>query len=158
MRRKFLRQNRDIARVNSTQSLRIRSLENEISRLLAENLDFREQILRLRSEATVKNSQAVADHINSTKSQLEVRLQEINALVAGLNKAPKPMAESPVEEQQSDKTAAFRSSEEKKWRNMCAMSEEVAIQEGRLPPILENKTFPRRTLEYVQLRLILLKC
>ena len=51
MKRRFIRQNREIARVNSTQSLRIRNLEAEISRLLAENIALREQAINSAQEA-----------------------------------------------------------------------------------------------------------
>ena len=45
-----MRQNREIARINSNQSVRIRSLENECARLLSENLELRSQVLRLEKE------------------------------------------------------------------------------------------------------------
>lgn len=147
VKRKFMRQNRDIARANSTQSLRIRNLENETSRLLAENLDLREQILKLQNELNDGRAQRVVDHTGEVKSRLETKLLEITALISSLGK-PAPQKKSP---QRGKITSASpgQSPDQKSWRNICALSESVSGQEGRLPPILENKSYPRKTLEYV---------
>lgn len=50
LKRRFVRQNREIARVNSIQSLRIRTLESDVSNLLAENVSLREQVIMLSQE------------------------------------------------------------------------------------------------------------
>jgi hypothetical protein len=50
VKRRFVRQNREIARVNSIQSLRIRTLESDVSNLLAENVSLREQVIMLSQE------------------------------------------------------------------------------------------------------------
>lgn len=142
-----MRQNRDIARANSTQSLRIRNLENETSRLLAENLGLRGQILQLQAELENGKAQRIAEHTGIVKSQLEQKLLEIGALLSGLGERPSPKRKS----RQSGKitrASPATSPDQKNWKNICTLSEAVAGQEGRLPPILENKTYPRRTLEY----------
>ncbi len=76
MRRKFLRHNRDIARVNSNQSLRIRALENECARLLSENLDLRGQVMRLEKDLEDNSTQRIADHALEIKAKLEAQLIE----------------------------------------------------------------------------------
>jgi len=86
--RKYSRQNKEIARVNSTQCIRIRNLENEVSRLLAENLGLREQVLRLQGEAESSNAQLVVDHVSRIKADLEVKLSELGALVTIMGDAP----------------------------------------------------------------------
>lgn len=140
-----MRQNRDIARANSTQSLRIRNLENETSRLLAENLGLREQIIRLQKEIDDGAAQRIANHTIELKSQLEAKLREIGALISGLgDDAPKK--KSP-QAGKITRASPARSPDQKNWKNMCTLSEAVGGQDGRLPPILENKTYPRRTLE-----------
>jgi hypothetical protein len=141
-----MRQNRDIARANSTQSLRIRSLENETSRLLAENLGLREQILRLQSELENGKAQRIADNARATKSQLEEKLLELGALINSLGDEQVRKENSPQIGKVA-RTSPDRSPNQRDWRNMCTLSEAVAAQEGRLPPILENKLYPRRTLE-----------
>ncbi|TAQ84756.1 hypothetical protein B7494_g6913 [Chlorociboria aeruginascens] len=148
LKRKFMRQNRDIARANSTQSLRIRNLENETSRLLAENLGLREQILRLQNELENGQAQRVADNSNIIKSQLEAKLLEIGALINDLGDEP-PKRKPPTEGKA--RASPSRSPDQKNWKNMCTLSEAVAGQDGKLPPILENKYYPRRTLEHQEL-------
>jgi DNA-binding protein H-NS len=148
VKRKFMRQNRDIARANSTQSLRIRNLENETSRLLAENLGLREQILRLQTELENGRAQRIAENTGVIKSQLEAKLLEISALITGLGDESAAKKKSP-RAGRITRASPNTSPDQKNWKNMCAMNEAV---EGRLPPILENKLFPRRTLEYVQSR------
>ncbi|KAM3074544.1 hypothetical protein ACMFMG_007974 [Clarireedia jacksonii] len=149
VKRKFMRQNRDIARANSAQSLRIRNLENETSRLLAENLGLREQILRLEGELEHGRSRRVADRVNVVKSQLEERLLEIGALISGLGEESPRKKRSPQTSRQygGPKSSPPQIPEQRNWKNMVTLSEAVASQEGKLPPILENKQYPRRTLE-----------
>ncbi|KAE9375295.1 hypothetical protein N431DRAFT_369559 [Stipitochalara longipes BDJ] len=143
LKRKFMRQNRDIARANSTQSLRIRNLENETSRLLAENLGLREQILRLQTELENRKAKRIADHTGVIKSQLEAKLLEISALISGLGDESARKKKSP-RGGKITRASPSTSPDQKNWKNMCTLNEAV---EGRLPPILENKLFPRRTLE-----------
>ena len=142
-----MRQNRDIARANSTQSLRIRNLENETSRLLAENLGLRGQILQLQGELENGKAKRLADHTGEVKLQLEAKLLEIGAILSGLGEASSSRRRSRLSGR-IVRTSPATSPNHKNWRNMCTLSEAVAGQEGRLPPILENKTYPRRTLEY----------
>ena len=155
MRRKFLRQNRDIARVNSNQSLRIRGLENECARLLSENLELRGQVLRLEKELEDDKSQRVADHALQIKQQMEVRLVELGSLLASFGVEPPPKRLSPTASRRTDKTVRLSLSSETRspLRKPPILSpseaESLAVQEGRLPPIFEHKTFPRQVLRYV---------
>jgi hypothetical protein len=140
-----MRQNRDIARVNSTQSLRIRNLENETSKLLADNLSLREQILRLQAQLEEGRAQVIADHTRELKAQLEVKILEIAALVNNLGDV-----DTRRKRPSKDVTKSATSSPtQKNWRSSCSLADTLASQEGRLPPILENKSYPRRTLEYI---------
>ncbi|KAL2071516.1 hypothetical protein VTL71DRAFT_12751 [Oculimacula yallundae] len=150
LKRKFMRQNRDIARANSTQSLRIRNLENETSRLLAENLGLRGQILQLQGELENGKSQRIAQHTGVVKSQLEAKLLEIGALLSGLGEVPSPQRKS-RKSGHLIRTSPATSPDQKNWKNICTLSETVAGQEGRLPPILENKSYPRKTLEHQEI-------
>jgi Shugoshin N-terminal coiled-coil region len=147
VRRKYSRQNKEIARINSTQCIRIRNLENEVSRLLAENLGLREQILRLQTEAESRSSQEVLDHVNAIKSNLEVKLLELGALVTALGDAPPPKRKASAKEGKTVRPSPTQSPDQKNWKNMCTLSEAVGLQDGKLPPILEDKSYPRRTLE-----------
>jgi DNA-binding protein H-NS len=141
-----MRQNRDIARANSTQSLRIRNLENETSRLLAENLGLREQILQLQGEIETGRAQRIAENTGEVRALLEAKLLELGALVASLGVEPSPKKKS-LTTGKITRASPRRSPDRRSWKNVCTLSEAVAGQDGRLPPIQENKSYPRRTLE-----------
>ncbi|RYP20389.1 hypothetical protein DL767_009462 [Monosporascus sp. MG133] len=146
LRRRFLRQNRDIARINSTQSLRIRSLENECARMLSENLELRGHILRLETELQDSRAQRIADHALEIKEKMEAQLVEWGAMLAGLGHEPVPRSRSPRVAKKARTTSSLgRASCQWKRRDSIDL-EALALQEGRLPPIWETKSYPRETL------------
>ncbi|OTA96745.1 hypothetical protein M434DRAFT_27617 [Hypoxylon sp. CO27-5] len=151
LRRKFLRQNRDIARVNSTQSLKIRSLENECVRLLSENLDLRGQVLRLQTELEDSKAQKIADHALEIKEKMEAQLAEWGNMLASLGHEPMPKSRSPREPKRAKHRSSIGRISMSEWKRRDTVSsmkdlEAAAAQEGRLAPIWENKTCPRETL------------
>jgi hypothetical protein len=153
VRRKFLRQNRDIARHNSTQSLKIRALENECARLLSENLKLQSDVLRLKSELEGSHVHRVADHALQIKEKMEAQLIEWGTMLASLGHEPMPKNRSPraLKRPRIQRSSIGRSGMSD-WRRRETMSsmqdlEAAALQEGRLPPLWENKTFPRETLK-----------
>ncbi|XXG97086.1 hypothetical protein Hte_003381 [Hypoxylon texense] len=151
LRRKFLRQNRDIARVNSTQSLKIRSLENECVRLLSENLDLRGQVLRLQTELEDSKAQRIADHALEIKEKMEAQLAEWGTMLASLGHEPMPRVRSPRSPKRAKHRSSIGRTSMSEWKRRDTMSsmkdlEAAAAQEGKLPPIWENKTCPRETL------------
>ncbi|KAI1805719.1 hypothetical protein F4811DRAFT_206161 [Daldinia bambusicola] len=151
LRRKFLRQNRDIARVNSTQSLKIRTLENECVRLLSENLDLRGQILRLQTELEDSRAQRIANHALEIKEKMEAQLAEWGTMLASLGHEPAPRIRSPREPKRLKRRSSIGRVSMSEWRRRDTVSsmkdlEAAALQEGRLAPIWENKTCPRETL------------
>jgi hypothetical protein len=74
-------------------------------------------------------------------------MPELGALITGIGGDSAPR--SPQREGKITSSSPVTSPKEKNWKNMCSLSEAVHDQEGRLPPILENKYYPRKTLEYV---------
>ncbi|KAF3070454.1 Shugoshin [Daldinia childiae] len=151
LRRKFLRQNRDIARVNSTQSLKIRTLENECVRLLSENLDLRGQILRLQTELEDSRAQQIANHALEIKEKMEAQLAEWGTMLASLGHEPTPRSRSPRGPKRVKRRSSIGRVSMSEWRRRDTVSsmkdlEAAALQEGRLAPIWENKTCPRETL------------
>lgn len=148
VRRKLLRQNRELARVNSTQSLRIRHLENECARMLSENLDLRGQILSLEKEVENSQAQRVADHALEIKAKLEAQLVEWGGLLAGLGLEP-PAKRRDVGRRMSSgsRGSMGRRSPRKSLRDLAREAEARAREEGRLTPIREHKSYPRRTME-----------
>lgn len=131
-------------RNNSTQSVRIRALETEQARLLAENLYLREQIIQLQTELEHNKGHHALQQITSVKDQLESKLMEIGSLVAELNSIQKPSYKTRPSDGGPSKAV-----EHFEWRR--AMKEQAGEQDDdeALPTIREDKYFPRRTLEYV---------
>ncbi|KAL1797458.1 hypothetical protein ACET3X_004064 [Alternaria dauci] len=139
LKRRFLRQNRELAKTNSIQSIRIRSLETDCSRLLAENLSLREQVLNLHN--TIESRPALAQ-IDVVKTQLEAKLSELSSLVAGLSQSRDGLAKDGGR-RKSQMTAKRKSGEERQWRSGLGLQE---VENGMLPTITEDKCYPRRTI------------
>ncbi|MBE3048666.1 hypothetical protein IMZ48_40445 [Candidatus Bathyarchaeota archaeon] len=148
VRRKLLRQNRELARVNSSQSLRIRHLENECARMLSENLELRGQILSLEKEVENSKAQRVADHALEIKAKLETQLIEWGGLLAGLGLEPPVKRRDAVGRRMSQARGSMgRRSPRKSLRDLAREAESRAREEGRLTPIMEHKSYPRMTME-----------
>ncbi|KAL2131134.1 hypothetical protein VTI74DRAFT_5519 [Chaetomium olivicolor] len=145
LRRKFLRQNRDIAKINSDQSQKIRRLENDCARLLSENLELRGQILRLQKRIEDDNAQRIADHALEVKAKLEAQLSEFAALLGSLGVEPPSKRHAPEDRRLSKPRSSLARSPPQRRRRTVDL-EALAEQEGRLPPIYENKTYPRATM------------
>ncbi|KAI5303520.1 Karyopherin transporter [Ascosphaera pollenicola] len=90
LKRRFVRQNREIARANSIQSLRIRNLESENARLLSENCSLREEITSLNTKLEkFQPNKSIDDSVSDLKCKLEIKLKEMSDLVVGLGQIPK---------------------------------------------------------------------
>ncbi|POS77105.1 hypothetical protein DHEL01_v204500 [Diaporthe helianthi] len=154
LRKKFLRQNRDIARVNSAQSLRIRSLESECGRLLSDNLTLNGRILELeRDLEEFREAQGIAGHALEIKARMEAQLEEWSAMLAGLgvDRAAKRHARSsPGGTTVARKRTGIDRSPSAKLRPRDSRSsaDMAALHGARLPPIQENTTYPRRTMNH----------
>ncbi|KAF7508220.1 hypothetical protein GJ744_009517 [Endocarpon pusillum] len=162
LKRRFIRQNREIARVNSTQSLRIRNLEAEISRLLAENIAIREQAINSAQEAErLRSSQRAFRDVSKLKEQLESKLSEVSTLVTELGALPEKAKRRSSQHQRrrSGFVEPVKSPDQKDWRNRQTIGGVVAgerqLQEGRLPVIVEGKHYPRKTLESLEISRLL---
>ncbi|KAK3989861.1 hypothetical protein QBC44DRAFT_381200 [Cladorrhinum sp. PSN332] len=148
LRRKFLRQNRDIAKINSDQSQKIRRLENDCACLLSENLDLRGQIIRLEKQLEDNSARRIADHALEIKAKLEEQLADFGALLGNLGMEPPAKRHSSSEGRRFSKPrrSSARSPPARKRRDTNVDPETLAAQEGRLPPIFENKSYPRATM------------
>ncbi|CAF9910231.1 MAG: hypothetical protein ALECFALPRED_006429 [Alectoria fallacina] len=151
LKRRFVRQNREIARANSTQSLRIRNLESEVTRLLSENVSLREQIIKLHYEAEKTTGRAVLEGVKVVKGKLEAKLAELGGLVQELG-----IVQNSIDSQSAQKRSINRSSpkispDQRNWKNALTLSEVTGGADGRLPPIVEDKYFPRRTMDAEEL-------
>ena len=165
VKRRFVRQNREIARyaalykkpnkiltllrANSNQSVRIRNLESEVSRLLGENVSLREENIQLHHEAEKNTGRQVLEGVDIVKGHLEAKLSEIGNLVQQLGKVRKNVDPRRAQKRTSIDRSRRRSSEQRIWKRDPAPSEVAEGADIRLPPIMEDKYYPRRTLEYV---------
>ncbi|KAF2004837.1 hypothetical protein P154DRAFT_584926 [Amniculicola lignicola CBS 123094] len=163
VKRRFLRQNRELAkydsppthtfiktprltlcdRINSQQSIRIRNLETEGSRLLAENLSLREQVLQLQNTLENQSQRPSFENIDLVKRQLEAKIRELGGLVADLGQIQKP---NTAPRCKSQTAATRRSPGERQWRSGLGLQ---AVEEAMMPTIVEDKFYPRRTMKYV---------
>lgn len=152
VKRRFIRQNREIARVNSNQSQRIRNLEVEISRIAAENLTLRQEIITAQAEAErSRQTKTVNREILDLKDRLERKLKDVVALVSEMTDIPEHAATRRQSRRRSG-AENLKTTSEVEWKNRLAIREGLAKErgdslDGRLPSILEDKLYPRRTLE-----------
>ncbi|EHY60622.1 Shugoshin [Exophiala dermatitidis] len=153
LKRRFIRQNREIARVNSTQSQRIRNLETEISRLVAENISLREQAIAAQAEAERwRGANDVNREILEMKERMESKVSELSLLIVEMSQLPERAADKA---RRRSGIAKSRNSMDQDWQNRQSMREAIAtdreLYDGRLPVIQEDKLYPRRTLESAEI-------
>lgn len=150
-------------RANTTQSLRIRTLELETSRLLSENLALRSQVITLQHASHQHQSRAHA--VLAVKNQLETKLEELGRLVCALgDTAAADQVAGGGGAGALNGRGAARSPDERNWKNTLSLSDVAGGAQGqghgqgqgqgvegsgRLPVILEDKYYPRRTMKYV---------
>ena len=72
VKRKHLRQNRDIIRVNSAQAQRIKTLETDVRRLLDENLALRTELNQVKCQVVRQsNSSNLVETVRSAHKAME---------------------------------------------------------------------------------------
>lgn len=134
------------------QSLRIRSLESEVSHLLAENVSLREQVINLTQEIErLEAAKLLHDGVYEIKGRLDAKLAELNSLVADLGTLPRKAGRlGGGKSEQSDRPKATAPNSRLRMTDSDYHAE---VDDGKLPAILEDKYHPRRTLEYVPVSL-----
>ncbi|KAF7184545.1 hypothetical protein CNMCM7691_005667 [Aspergillus felis] len=154
VKRRFVRQNREIARVNSIQSLRIRTLESDVSNLLAENVSLREQVIMLSQELErFESAKSLHDGVYDIKTRLDGKLAELSNIVNELGTLPRRLGK-PC----GDKLGAGGLGELKLSRSEFTYGKPdpeinlMSKEQGGLPVILEDKCYPRKTLESQEIR------
>lgn len=130
------------------QSLRIRTLEADVSRLLAENIALRERVITLDHEVEKSNTiPYLGDGVSEVKWKLAAKLEELGTLVSELGTLPQVMKKPPAFTAPTD--AGEHTSLERPNPPRPPLFGANGYDDGRLPVILEDKYYPRRTLEYV---------
>lgn len=93
----------------------------------------------------------VLDNMGNIKGKLEAKLTEIGTLVQELGKI-----QTDVGNRRSPKrklticNSPKKSPDQKVWKNVLTLADVTGGGDGRLPPIVEDKYFPRKTLEYAR--------
>lgn len=128
-------------RINSSHSVRIHNLEAEKSRLLSENLALHEENIQLKVELEEKkeHSSQAETNIVDFQRRFDDQIQALQKLVTTLDISQQ--TPSKVQRERSSSPSALRD-----WRaDIPRRSSEG--DEWRLPTIVEDKYYPRRTLK-----------
>lgn len=159
VKRRFARQNREIARANSIQSLRIRSLEADVSRLHAENCSLRERIISLNHEHEkhqIAPSQRIDNEVMALKEKMETKVTELNSLIHSLGSLPQQRAkflrenrEAAELESEGDKGPVTKHIYEQKKIGRQALVSAIQEEHAMLPVIDENQPLAKVTPEFV---------
>ncbi|EGP83049.1 unnamed protein product [Zymoseptoria tritici ST99CH_1E4] len=149
LKRRFIRQNRELAKNNSAQSLKIRSLELEISRLLSNNLELRERVLGLENELQGARRQASNAAIRRVKADLRSKLAELSGMVEELE--DDGTSDITFEREVVEKERILSPSRQQ-YRERQPLAE--LMRETQMPTIAEDKTFSRQTLDNESIRAI----
>ncbi|RDW83975.1 shugoshin family protein [Aspergillus mulundensis] len=154
LKRRFVRQNREIARVNSIQSLRIRSLESEVSHLLSENVSLREQIITLTQDLErYEAARTLHDGVYDVKARLDSKLVELSSLITELGSLPRHYSRSTRERAESARERQPKEIGSTGKVNEGGLEPNLGCDmDGRLPVILEDKFYPRHTLSAQELQ------
>ncbi|EGR47969.1 uncharacterized protein TRIREDRAFT_108290 [Trichoderma reesei QM6a] len=136
LRKKMLRQNRELAKTNNIRALRIRELENECACMLSENLELRSRILELEKQVEDNEARRIADHAMAIKAKLEAQLTEWGTLIAGLGLEPPAKRHSPMIRRRAKQTMSFSASRpspsQRRLRDIAREIEELGhIPEAR---------------------------
>lgn len=151
VKRRFLRQNRELARVNSNQSVKIRNLETQISQLVAENCQLRSESNQLRLALDESRAKRTFEHVDGIKRQLQDSLKDFEELIGSLGEVGKKRKST---SKRSEVVRSPRQSPgQKTWSCERSIGDVIDLPqnrqvEGWLPTIVEDKHFPRRTMEY----------
>lgn len=128
------------------QSLRIRSLESEVSHLLGENVSLREQVINLTQEIErLESAKSLHDGVYEIKNRLDTKIAELNGLASELGMLPRKtgkLGDKPGAESDYPKATALESRP-----RATDLECNTELDDGKLPAILEDKYYPRRTLE-----------
>jgi len=148
VKRRFIRQNRELAKNNSSQSLRIRGLEIEVSRLLQTNLELREELLRARNAEQDARRQSNKDGVRGFKEEMMAKLRELSGIVEGIEEV-KEEKNDDIAEREERRMSVLSQMEFRERQSLAEL-----MRDCQMPTIDENKMHPRRTLEAAEIKAI----
>ncbi|KAJ5248665.1 hypothetical protein N7468_000116 [Penicillium chermesinum] len=107
-----------------------------------ENVSLREQVINLTSEIErLEAAKVLHDGVYEIKSRLDAKLAELGSLASDLGKLPRKFAKSSKPDTNADHPKVSTLEPRR------PVDFDSTMDDGRLPSILEDKHFPRRTLE-----------
>jgi hypothetical protein len=152
VRKKLLRQNRDLAKSNATLTMRIRVLEQEKQHLICQKLELASRVLELEQKLERNATQRIADQALEIRAKLEAQLADCMYLLSDLGQEPPRKRRQPASPR-SGKASRMRLSithRSPPRRRIIESEEEAelrAMSEGRLVPIFESQHASRQTLK-----------
>lgn len=146
VKRRYIRQNRDLAKGNTTLSLRIRALELEVSNLLDVNTGLREELIRLGREAQDAKAQSSREAVRSLKDAMAAKVRELAGLVDDVDEDAH--VQEMTEDDQEERKSRYLGGVDFKERQPLA----ELMRDNQMPTISENHSFPRRTLDAASIR------
>ncbi|KAI9893205.1 MAG: hypothetical protein M1814_000332 [Vezdaea aestivalis] len=84
LKRRFLRQNRELAKANSAQSVRVRALEAEVAKLMSETITLKDTNHQLECELA-RHSESHPTKVQNIHDNLELKVGELSDLLRSLN-------------------------------------------------------------------------
>ena len=86
--------------------------------------------------------------MTSVKAKLEEKLTELGGLIKELGQVQKNTKTRRISKEKiARQNSPQRSPDQRNWKNVLTLSEATGGTDGRLPPIVEDKYYPRRTME-----------
>ena len=111
-------------------------------------MSLREQIIKSQYEAEKSTNTFILESVDGVKGKLEAKLAEFGKLIEELGEVKRNTeAQQPRKRQSISHDLLRRSPDQKIWKNTLTLSEVTGAADGRLPPIVEDKYYPRRTME-----------
>lgn len=86
--------------------------------------------------------------MDNVKAKLEEKLAELGGLVKELGQVQKSTESRRIKRRSTGQSSPKRSPDQRNWKNTLTLSEATGGVDGRLPPIVEDKYYPRRTMEW----------
>ncbi|KAL0940753.1 shugoshin c terminal domain-containing protein [Colletotrichum truncatum] len=153
LRRKLLRQNRDLAKANAVHLVRIRNIEADYARSLSDNLRLESRVIELEKELENNNARRIADHALDVRSRLEAQLLECMSVLAGLGQEPPTKRHASPRGRRSSRASLPHQSPPRRRppRELLKETEGRVQDDGRLPTITENKSYTRATMDREQI-------
>jgi hypothetical protein len=117
--------------------------------LLAENVSLREQVIMLSQELErVESAKSLHDGVYDIKTRLDDKLAELGNLVNELGTLPRRLGKSCDDRLGTGGLGQLKLSRSKStYRKPDPENNLICKGQGGLPVILEDKCYPRKTLE-----------